>query len=103
MEPPIFVEVTSPSPGCLAVSGVLTFDTASRAHQTGLKLIAASDSAAIEVNCEAVTDSDSAGLVVLVDWRAAAERSRKTLRFTHLPDVLRALAAISEVENLLIA
>jgi len=87
----------------MTVSGVLTFDTASRAHEAGLKIIASSQSPVLEIDCAALTDSDSAGLTVLLDWRAVAQRDNKTLRFTHIPDVIRALADISEIEALLIA
>jgi len=44
---------------------------------------------------------DSAGLAVLLDWLGAAKRRGRTLRYTHLPADLTALARISEVEDLL--
>lgn len=95
------MQVTSSATGGITVRGVLTFETACRAHAAGLEIIAASEAPEIEVDCAAVEDSDSAGLVVLLDWLAVARSSDKNLRFTHLPETLFALARISEVEALL--
>jgi len=87
----------------MAVRGVLTFETACRAHEAGLKIIAASQAPEIEVDCAAVSESDSAGLAVLLNWLAIARRNHRQMRFTHLPATLCAVARISEIEGLLAA
>ena len=48
-----------------------------------------------------VTKGDSAGLALLIEWLKQAARSGKTVRFTHVPGQLRALAQISEIEGFL--
>jgi phospholipid transport system transporter-binding protein len=55
----------------------------------------------VEIDCGAVSLADSAGLAVLLDWLSAAKGAGQTLRYTHLPEDLVALARISEVDELL--
>ncbi|MEP7247862.1 MAG: STAS domain-containing protein, partial [Gammaproteobacteria bacterium] len=85
------VEVVAASPGRLAVNGALTFATARRAHEAGLDIIRANDSREpLQIDCAGVTDSDSAGLAVLVDWIANAKKQGRTLTFANLPAGIRA-------------
>jgi phospholipid transport system transporter-binding protein len=92
----------APAPdGGLAAQGPLTFATARRARLLGLRSIAAGDGQALEIDCGAVTASDSAGLALLLDWLAVAHRAGRKLRYRRLPQDLAALARISEVEELL--
>ncbi|MGC4028131.1 MAG: STAS domain-containing protein [Steroidobacteraceae bacterium] len=49
----------------------------------------------------AVTAADSAGLALLVAWRAARERAGGTLRFQGVPERLQALARLTEAQSLL--
>jgi phospholipid transport system transporter-binding protein len=89
--------------GHYAAAGALTFATARQARNLGEQLLLAggNGAAALEIDCSAITVSDSAGLAVLLDWLGAARRRGRTLRYTHLPADLTALARISEVEELL--
>jgi phospholipid transport system transporter-binding protein len=88
--------------GRLEARGPLTFATARAARQLGLRaLAAAADGQGLQVDCSGVTAADSAGLAVLLDWLGAAKRAGRTLRYTHLPPGLLALARISEVDELL--
>ena len=59
------------------------------------------ESSEIQVDCGGVTESDSAGLAVLLDWLALARSRKVPLRFVGLPDRLFAIAQISEIEGLL--
>ena len=95
------VELKEAAPGKFAVSGPLTFATARRARETGLAALAAISSREIEIDCGRISSSDSAGLAVLLDWMSAAKRSGRSLCFVNLPEQLRALARISDVEELL--
>ena len=97
------VEVTEVTPDHLAVSGALTFDTARRAREAGLRLMGASQSREpIEIDCADVKESDSAGLAVLIDWLAQATKAGRTIRYANLPPGIRAAAKISDVETLLV-
>ncbi len=89
------------SPGHLGVRGPLTFATARKARDDGLRLLAAVGGTDVEFDCSGVTASDSAGLTVLLDLLGNAKRQGKTLRFTHVPPQICAVAKISEVQELL--
>jgi ABC-type transporter Mla MlaB component len=53
------------------------------------------------VNCAHVSRCDSAALAVLIDWMARARARRLRLCVVNLPENLRAIARISEVDALL--
>jgi phospholipid transport system transporter-binding protein len=94
------IEIVEAAPGRIDVSGELTFATARRARELGLRLFAGSGGD-FEVNCAGVGSADSAGLAVLLDWLANARRSGWGVRYTGLPAEVRAVARITEVEALL--
>jgi phospholipid transport system transporter-binding protein len=98
---PDAVELVDLGSGKVQVRGALTFGTARRARAAGRKLLADRTGPPLEVDCSAVTASDSAGLAVLLDWLALAKRQGRAVRYTHLPAPIRAVAHISEVESLL--
>ncbi len=87
--------------GGLTAHGPLTFATARQARLIGLRALAGGGQARLEIDCDAVTTADSAGLAVLLDWLAVAKGQGRSLRLLHLPEGLGALARISEVEELL--
>ncbi len=87
--------------GQLAAEGPLTFATARRAHEEGLRSLSSAAGRELEVDCGGITSSDSAGLAVLLDWLGAVKRAGRSLRFRRLPPGLVALGRISEVEGLL--
>ncbi len=95
------VEIFEESPGRLGARGPLTFATARKARQEGLRLLAAVGGKDVEFDCSGVTASDSAGLTVLLDLLGNAKRQGKTLKFTHVPPQICAVAKISEVQDLL--
>jgi phospholipid transport system transporter-binding protein len=96
------VEVVEAAPNRLTVSGSLSFDTARRAQDAGLRIINAEQSREpLQVDCSGVTDSDSAGLAVLVDWLANATARGRKITFVNLPHGIRAAAKISDADSLL--
>jgi phospholipid transport system transporter-binding protein len=85
--------------GRCALSGALTFETAPWLWQQlreGSWL-----QKAREADLSGITDADSAGLALLVAWRAAACAAGGVLRFHSPPLRLLALARITEAESLL--
>ena len=94
-------EVVSASADRLAVRGALTFETARRASEEGLRAIRASAARRLEIDCAAVTSADSAGLAVCLVWLARAQRDGRELDFANLPASLRALARISDLESVI--
>jgi len=87
--------------GRLAACGPLTFASARAARALGLGALEDGTGAALEIDCRGVNPSDSAGLAVLIDWLAVARQAGRTLRYSGLPEDLRALARISEIEDFL--
>ena len=57
----------------------------------------------VEVDLAGVTESDSSGLALLLEWLRQGGLNQQTLRFTNLPPQISALARISEVDDLLAA
>jgi phospholipid transport system transporter-binding protein len=92
--------VIESAPNRYAVRGTLTFGTARRALEAGLKSFSAAGGA-IEVDLSAVGNSDSAGLAVLIEWLAWGRRNGREMRFSNVPQALAAVARICELEELL--
>jgi phospholipid transport system transporter-binding protein len=91
-------EVHSVSADRLAIRGALTFETARRASDAGLRAMSASAARRLELDCAGITAADSAGLAVCLLWLARAQRDGRALAFTNLPANIRALARISDLE-----
>jgi len=88
--------------GHFAVVGELGFDTVEGLLATSAPRFAAA-SGSFDVDLSGVTQSDSAGLALLIEWTGMADRAGKKVRFTRVPDQLRALARISEIDFLPLA
>lgn len=93
-----------------AVRGELTFATAASAHAIGIEVLAhvgvngaPRSQEVIVLDCASVTEADSAGLAVLLDWRREALQRGIALRYRNLPAAIAQLARISGVETLLTA
>jgi len=57
----------------------------------------------IELDLGAVTESDSAGLALLLEWLRLARHANQQIRYLNMPAQISALARISEVDDLLAA
>jgi len=86
------------APGRLEASGVLGFETAADALQSGLSLI---DGDACTIDLGKVTEGDSAGLAVLIEWLSAARVRGARLNYEKVPEQILAIARISDVQDLL--
>ena len=85
--------------GRCALSGALTLETvpwAWRQLQAGSLL-----KSARTVELAGVTDADSAGLAMLVTWRASCAAAGSQLRFENVPERLLALARLTDAHALL--
>jgi phospholipid transport system transporter-binding protein len=94
-------ELVAGADGRLVARGPLTFATARAARGTGRQSLAAASASSLEIDCAGISASDSAGLAVLIDWLAAARTEGRKLRYTKLPEGLKALSRLSELEELL--
>jgi phospholipid transport system transporter-binding protein len=85
--------------GRFALSGEMTFDTAEqilRASEAPFE-----EHTQLEIDLSEVTDSDSAGLALLLEWVTWANHSVREIRFTGVPEKVLAIARTTEVEPLL--
>jgi phospholipid transport system transporter-binding protein len=57
----------------------------------------------MEVDLGAVTESDSAGLALLLEWLRVGREAKQQVHYTNIPGQISALARISEVDDLLTA
>jgi phospholipid transport system transporter-binding protein len=96
------VDIVEASSNRFEVKGALTFATARRAREAGLRVLQGSSSReALIVDCAGVGEADSAGLAVLLDWLATAAKQGRGIQFVHLPPGILAAAKISDVESIL--
>ena len=87
------------APDRLVAAGDLGFTTAAEALKTGMRLL---DGGACTIDLARVTESDSAGLAVLIEWLAHARARGVALRYENVPAQILAIARISDVQDLLL-
>ncbi len=85
--------------GKFALSGLMTFDTAGEILRDSEELF--EEHTRIEVDLAGITDTDSAGLALLLEWITWANHTVREIRFLHTPDKIDAIAKTTEVGNLL--
>jgi phospholipid transport system transporter-binding protein len=84
--------------GRATLSGAVDFATVAGLWKESDRLFEAASSKSIEVSLQQVGAADSAGLALLVGWLARAREEGVQLAYVDVPDRIRALAQISEVE-----
>ncbi|MEZ5499371.1 MAG: STAS domain-containing protein [Steroidobacteraceae bacterium] len=89
------------SNGAILLSGALGFATARNLHEELHAALVAASPGPITVDLAGVDHADSAGLAVLVDALGWAKRNARAMRLQNLPQSLRSIARICEVEQLL--
>lgn len=85
--------------GHFTLNGEMTFETAER-------ILMASEEpfeqhTRIEVDLSGVTNADSAGLALLLEWITWANHTVREIRFLSTPERVLAIARTTEVEQLL--
>ena len=83
------------------VVGSLVFSTVRALLPAGSEAIENGRAAVIDL--AGVTDSDSSGLALLIEWQSVAKHARRTLHYENVPSQLLQLARLSEVGELLTA
>jgi phospholipid transport system transporter-binding protein len=92
-------EISAASPGRLEARGSICYDSAARALHAGLALIPRGQPCTIDLS--QVTEADSAGLAVLVEWLATARKRGSTIHYHGIPAQILAVARISDLDDLL--
>lgn len=87
--------------GRFRVSGVLDATTVGELLKQSAERFSNIDR--LEVDLAGVSDGDSAGLALLIEWLRLAKDSQRPIHFANVPGQISALARISEVEDLLSA
>ncbi|HEY5643105.1 MAG TPA: STAS domain-containing protein [Woeseiaceae bacterium] len=85
--------------GRFALKGEMNFNTAEQILRQSEAPF--EEHTQIEIDLSGVTDSDSAGLALLLEWVTWANHSVREIRFVDLPDRVMAIAKTTEVEKLL--
>ena len=93
--------VSSAAPGHFSVGSALTFETARGVFESGIACFQGDSSDSFTVDCAGVSNADSAGLAVLIEWRRWARQQGRHLKFVNLPAQINAIARLSEVSAVL--
>jgi phospholipid transport system transporter-binding protein len=91
--------ITATAPGRLEARGAMSYESAAHALQAGLALIPRDAECTIDLS--QVTEADSAGLAVLVEWLATARVRHTTIHYQAIPAQILAVARISDLDELL--
>jgi phospholipid transport system transporter-binding protein len=81
------------------VSGALHFSTVSALLEPGATAISEGHAAVIDLST--VSESDSSGLALLIEWLSIAKSARRALRYENVPEQIQELARLSDVDGLL--
>jgi len=87
--------------GRFAVHGVLGFETVTKVLEVSKTMF--SEYSIIEVDFSNVERSDSAGLALLIEWVNWAKHYVREISYKNIPEEIRSIAEISEVEWMLAA
>jgi phospholipid transport system transporter-binding protein len=93
-------QLESQGEGRFRVGGVLDATTATRLLEEAR--IRFSGAPQVVIDFSGVTQSDSAGLALLLEWLRRARKENQQIRFEQVPQQIVALARISEVDDLLL-
>ena len=85
--------------GKFALSGRMTFDTADQILYDSEDMF--EEHTRIEVDLFEVTDTDSAGLALLLEWITWANHTVREIRFVGMPEKIDAISKTTEVDHLL--
>ena len=85
--------------GRFALSGKMTFDTAGSILRESEELF--EQHTLLTVDLSGITQTDSAGLALLLEWITWANHTVREIRFEGMPDKIDAIARTTEVDSLL--
>lgn len=85
--------------GKFSLNGSVTFASAGQIlHESELLF---DEHTLIEVGLSGITETDSAGLALLLEWITWANHTVREIRFTDMPAKIEAIAKVTEVDHLL--
>jgi phospholipid transport system transporter-binding protein len=86
-------------PDQVQVSGELCFSSVLKIRDAGLNYI--NQVSEPVFNCNKVTNADSAGVALLVEWWRHATLAQKTISFIHVPNRMIGLIKVGNLEDIL--
>ena len=92
-------ELVDQGEGRFALNGPMSFATAQNILKRSEGLFARHG--ALEVDLAGVDKADSAGLALIIEWKAQAAERDAAIHFSNVPDGLLAIARTSEVQDLI--
>ena len=92
-------ELLDQGEGRFSLKGDMSFETANRILKASESAFAAHTS--VQVDMSEVGKADSAGLALLLEWKAQASGRSASIQFTGVPESLVAIARTTEVSDLL--
>lgn len=100
MNQPVAIQfsVIEPNSSC-KVSGDMTFATAVSALQLAEPLI--QDAQSLRFDLSGVTQADSAGVALLIEWQHVAKSAACRLCYSNLPESLVAMIRVAGVQGML--
>jgi len=85
--------------GRFTVTGDMSFETADRILKASESQFASH--ASLQVDLSGVGKADSAGLALLIEWKAQASKRDAVISYNDIPESMVAIARTSEVSDLL--
>lgn len=68
-------------------------------HESKAMFVSPADSLSVDLG--EVVHADSAGLALLIEWLRGAQQAKKSIHFKHIPEQLRSIAELSQLERIL--
>lgn len=82
----------------IVLQGPVTIDFVVKLTRQGIALF---ENQSLTVDLEGVTDVDSTIISMLLEWQRAAQKTKRSLQFIHLPESLKSLIQLYGVVELI--
>jgi phospholipid transport system transporter-binding protein len=92
-------DITDKGEGRFYLSGKMTFQTAGDVLRDSERMLEGHTQ--IEMDLGGVTETDSAGLALMLEWITWANHTVREIRFLNVPEMIDAIAKTTEVDHLL--
>lgn len=80
------------------VSGELRLDTVAVVHRS--VNLSSFGNKCVDIELGGITDADSSGVALCVEWLSQARSNHTSLKFTNVPDVLTRIARINKLDDI---
>jgi len=86
--------------GCLRLTGTLNYAAVTPVFWRQSKNLLSNAPSPLHIDLQGITHSDSTGVALLLAWLRLAYKQNKKISFVNLPDQMRAIIHVSELEKL---